>query len=554
MSPELGRVLRAIDSFAMDTKLNELIEQYLQETWEDQPVIASYLGIEGYDDKLGDYSADSFARRAKWNDGWYERFGGFDDHGLELDDQIDRDLIRSAIRGAQIMRSWESWKRDPGVYLGPGLQGIFTLFQHRLHPEEELVASAIARLEAIPALLEDGKKNLDPSVANPLMVERAAGQCGAGVAYFRKLVPQEVGDEKLRERISKAGEVASKAYEDFGSFIKELGTSAKGEWAIGEPRYSALLKEKEKLGYGTNEMLERGREAYDELAKEIAAFTLNWKGTEDWISVVEEGNKDHPPTEEKMREEYADWTEKARQFCKDHDLVTFPEGEECEVVPSPHFQRPLLAVASYSRPPAFQPSMKGHFFVPFAPEGTSDEEKQKRLESSQRGSIPTTSVHEAYPGHHWHITSMQENPRKIRKVIWTSYFTEGWALYTEKMMQEEGFFEEPAHELGYMVARIFRAARIVVDTSLHSGKMTFDEAVRFMMEKTGIPEPTAKAEVGRYCSWPTQAPSYLTGCLEIERMRGRWFAEGKGDLKSFHDTIARSGGLPIGLAERALLG
>lgn len=538
----------------MDKKLNELIEQYLQETWDDQPVVASYMGIEGYDNKLGDYSADSFTRRAEWNDAWYDRFASVTHDGLELDDQVDRDLILSAIKGAQIMRPWQAYKRDPGVYLGPGLQGIFTLFQHRLHPEPELVASAIARLEAIPAVLEEGKKNLDPSLASSLIVQRAAGQCAAGVAYFRKLVPQEVGDPELKDRISQAGEIASKAYEDFGGFLTGFAAAAKGDWAIGEERYSALLIDKEKLGYDTEEMLERGRAAYDELDKEIRAFTLNWKGTEDWIALVEEGNKDHPESEEQMRREYADWTEKARQFCKDRDLVTFPEGEECEVVPSPHFQRPLLAVASYSRPPAFQPSLKGHFFVPFAPEGTSEEEKQKRLESNQRGSIPTTSVHEAYPGHHWHITSMQENPRKIRKVIWTSYFTEGWALYTEKMMQEEGFFEQPAHELGYMVARIFRAARIVVDTSLHSGKMTFDEAVRFMMDKTGIPEPTAKAEVGRYCSWPTQAPSYLTGCLEIERMRGRWFAEGKGDLKSFHDTIARSGGLPIGLAERALLG
>jgi uncharacterized protein (DUF885 family) len=211
-------------------------------------------------------------------------------------------------------------------------------------------------------------------------------------------------------------------------------------------------------------------------------------------------------------------------------------------------------VASYNSPPAFKPSLTGHFFVPYPPEGTPDEDVQKRLQTNSYTIIPTIAVHEAYPGHHWHLVTLQSNPRPLRKVLSTSYFTEGWGLYTELMMMQEGFYDDPKHELGVADARIFRAARIVVDTSLHIGDMSFEEAVTFMMESTGFSEPTARAEVGRYCSWPTQASSYLTGSLEIERMRTRYFDEGRGDLRSFHDRLARSGALPIGLAERALMG
>jgi uncharacterized protein (DUF885 family) len=107
-------------------------------------------------------------------------------------------------------------------------------------------------------------------------------------------------------------------------------------------------------------------------------------------------------------------------------------------------------------------------------------------------------------------------------------------------------------------AMLFRAARIVVDTSLHMGEMGFDEAVAFMQAKANLPEPTARAEVARYCSWPTQAASYLTGCLEILGMRERYLARvGRSDvatLRAFHDRLAGSGGLPPALAERALLG
>jgi hypothetical protein len=150
-------------------------------------------------------------------------------------------------------------------------------------------------------------------------------------------------------------------------------------------------------------------------------------------------------------------------------------------------------------------------------------------------------AHEAYPGHHWHLTHVQTRPRLVRKVFGTPYFSEGWGLYVEEMMRRKGFFTDPRHELCQVDARLFRAARIVVDTSLHMGEMTVEEAVTFMSTKASLSEPTARAEVGRYCTWPTQASSYLTGALEIDRIHDLWMAQSRGSLREFHDTIAGSG-------------
>ena len=99
----------------------------------------------------------------------------------------------------------------------------------------------------------------------------------------------------------------------------------------------------------------------------------------------------------------------------------------------------------------------------------------------------------------------------MRKVYGTPYFNEGWALYAERVMRERGFFTDPLHELQHLSATIFRAARIIVDTSLHLGEMDVDQAIAFMRDKAALPEAVAVAEVGRYCWWPTQASSYLTG-------------------------------------------
>jgi uncharacterized protein (DUF885 family) len=269
--------------------------------------------------------------------------------------------------------------------------------------------------------------------------------------------------------------------------------------------------------------------------------------------VLDRLNKDHPPTPESMRQAYADATERARQFLRDHDLVSFTPGEECVVEPSPLYQRPILAVASYNSPPPFSSNRRGHFFVPFPPDGASEHEVQQRLENNSYSSIPTTSVHEAYPGHHWHLTTANQHASPIRRTFRTPYFTEGWGLYAEQVMREQGFFVDAREEMCQFEATLFRAARIIVDTSLHIGEMGFDQAVEFMRTKANLPEPTARAEVARYCAWPTQASAYLTGCMEILRIRERYFSQTGGSLRDFHNRLARSGGLPIALAEQAVL-
>ena len=534
--------------------LDDLLDEWLREEIAESPVSASALGIDGLDDQLGEFSATAFERREARAEHWQRTLEAIPDDGLDADQCIDRDLVLSALRGRAVMRDWAAWRRDPATYLGPCLSGVFVLFLHRLHPEPDLARAAAARLRAVPEVLADARANLDASLANRLIVQRAVGQCRAGIGYARSMVATEVHEPALGAALAEAGEVAAAAFESFLPVLEELASTAAGPYAIGEARYSGLLQERELLGYGAEEMRERGRAAWAQLDVEMSDLAERVAGSRDWRAVMEQVNAEHPGTPEEMRAQYEDWTERARQFLVDRELVTLPDGERCLVEPSPPFQRPVLAVASYNAPPAFKPSLVGHFFVPYPPDGTSPEEVQQRLADNSTQGVPTTAVHEAYPGHHWHLTWMQQHPRPLRQAVRTPYFTEGWALYAERMMREEGFFTDPRQELCHLDARIFRAARIVVDTSLHIGDMNVDEAVTFMSTKATLTEPTARAEVGRYCAWPTQASSYLTGSLEIERIRERFFAEGRGDLRTFHDAIAGSGGLPIALAERALLG
>ncbi len=535
----------------------ELTNDFLDAEFEDSPVRASGLGLTEYDERLDDLSETAFERRRAADTEWLERLRAVEVSSLTFDDAIDRDLVISILRGRQILEDFEVWRRQPDTYLNPGMQGIFSLFLHRLRPMEQLVDAAVARMKLIPQNLEDGKRNLRPDMVPAIFLDRAANQARAGARYVREILRAQVEDGALSAKLAEAGEASGSAYDGYVAFLEAMRPKATGEWMLGEERYSALLREKELLGFGARELRDRGQAAYDELAIDLTRCARELRGTDDWKAVLDELNEDHPRTPEEMRVGYEAWTERARVYLREHRLVSFPEGEECAVVPSPPFQRPVLAVASYMSPPPFSDRMLGHFFVPFPPDGASEDEIQKRLASNSYPGIPTTAVHEAYPGHHWHLVMSKANPSRLRQVFRTPYFSEGWALYAERMMREQGFFTDLRHEMNQYEATIFRAARIVVDTSLHMGEMTWDEAVIYMTTKTGLTEPTARAEVTRYCAWPTQASSYLTGSLEILRIREAFFAaHGSSDtnaLRAFHDGITSSGGLPIALAERAVL-
>jgi uncharacterized protein (DUF885 family) len=535
-----------------------LVDSFLEEEYEDSPTLASSLGLTEYDERLDDTSATAYERRRVSDLAWLGKFRAVADDGLAPAERIDRDLLVSVLRGRELYQPLEMWKRQPNYYLNPGLNGVFSLFLHRLRPERDLADAAAKRLAGVPTNIRDGVANLDFSRTPRVYAERAIGQAKAAARYARELVPAEVKDVSSKQRLTDAGAKAATAFDEFATYLELNKERATGDWAIGEELYSRLLREKELLPFGAAELRERGREQHELLSTEANRIATEIDGSGDWAKTCDRLNKIHAPTPDAMRDEYAEWTERARSFLRDTELVTLPPGETCTVEPSPPFQRPVLAVASYQRPPAFRDTLHGHFFVPYPPDGTPPEEVQKRLAGTCSAGIPTTAVHEAYPGHHWHLVMAKSNPSHARRIFGTAYFSEGWALYAERVMREQGFFTDPKHLLYQYEATIFRAARIVVDTSLHMGEMTFDEAVRFMVEKGNLTEPNARAEVGRYCSWPTQASSYLTGMLEIIDIRTRWLARrGKSDrpaLRAFHDAITAAGMLPTSLAEKAIAG
>ncbi len=533
--------------------VDDLLDNWILSEMERDPTRATALGLPGYDRRLGDLGAAAWEARPAQDRRAAAAIRSLELTRYPLEDQVDLVLVLSELAGRAAMEDWHTWRRDPSLYVDPCLDGVHLLWLHRLAPEAELVEASVARLAAVPEVLAAARDNLDPEVMPALFARRGAAAARAGAGFLADLLPAEVSDHQARRRLAEAGASAADALGSFAQWLEEGERASRGDWAIGEARYSALLTDRELLGVDAAGLHQRGLETYETLSAEMTELAERIDpGAGGWVPLLARLDAECPSTPEEMRADYERWCGLARDFLTDRELVSFPEGESCAVVPSPVFQRPLLAVASYQPPPPFSASRLGHFFVPYPPEGEPPEGVAQRLASNGYHAIPTTAVHEAYPGHHWHLVWSAQTRRPVRKVVTTSYFVEGWALYSEVMMRREGFFGDPRAELSHLGARIFRAARIVVDTALHTGEMTAEQAVDFMRRKVAMTQAVAVAEVERYCSWPTQAASYLTGSLQIEALRDRWQADGRGDLRSFHDSVAADPGLPVALVERRL--
>jgi uncharacterized protein (DUF885 family) len=473
-----------------DTVAAQLVDDQLAAA----PTLGSGLGLTEYDHLLPDMSPAAIEARERAEDAAIDRFAALPDDELSAEERVDRDLVVMVLRGRALMRDWSGWRRNADAYSGTALAGVHGLLLHRLRPEPELAEAVAARLRATPELLRQGERNLDPTLADPALLRRSLGQVAAGAGYARS-VAGEFPEGPARAAVADAGEVAAAAYERFGAHVEDLAGRARGTWVLGEQRYDALLRHAEGLSYGAREMRERGRSAYDDIAADMRARSREMRGHDDWRRLLEEIAADAPATPEEMLAAYTEATRQAREFCRARGLVTLPDDERCEVVPSAPFTRGVLAVAHYLQPPPFGAHNVGHFFVPYPPAGASPEQVRQRLATNNRHGLWSIAVHEAYPGHHWHFAHVAARPpvRPLRTVFGSTYFVEGWGLYSEELMREQGFFRTPEQELCQRDMRLFRAARIVVDISLHLGEMSVEDAVTFMSTKASLSVDTARA-------------------------------------------------------------
>lgn len=535
----------------MTEEISRLIDDILDRENELQPPAATFKGIHDFDEEWDDPGPEGIAAYEAFVDEYAARVEEAA-RTAEGDDVVDLALVRARLANYDIsLRVLDELRRNPIGVPATVVQTLFIMLVRDYAPLEERLGAMLARMQKVPAYCDRGKSAFERPVAR--FVELAAQIAAQGGPLLTKVIPgaAEQAGSKYAAEVATAGERAAAALDDFAAHVRELPT--REDFAAGREGFDRLLAEYHLLDYDADSLLAFGRESVAQSQAEMAALAEEIRPGATPAELVEEFKKDHPAADE-LLDYYREWMVRTRQFVIDKDLCGLPEGEELEVIPTPEFERAVMPYGAYMPAAPYESRQKGFFYVtPVDPDAPAEEREQK-LTGHNRAKVPIVALHEGYPGHHLQICWSNRITNRIRREFHSNPFIEGWALYCEDMMREQGFYEDERIILGQKKDTLWRAARVVLDASLHTGGMTFDEAVAFLIDVVSLERVNAEAEVRRYIYTPTQPMSYLVGRQEILALRDDYFRRNAGaSLRDFHDRLLAVGSLPVKLVRREVM-
>jgi uncharacterized protein (DUF885 family) len=465
----------------------------------------------------------------------------------DLEAEIDRTALLGDVRVATNKLKVElTHEKDPGFWLSHALEGLYVLLVDSDRSEDERKTAARARLQDLPRFLREGQETLNgcPRV----FVETALQISDAATELIRSVAGTlpSTDDPEFKGIVRGAQE----AVDDFVAFIGGdlLDNADENKFAIGDDAFNFRLHYQHALRSTAPEVYRYGIRLVEEVESEIAGMARGMGFTGAWPELVSKLRGDHPAASE-LVSSYRDEMHRAYEFVSEQGLATIPSGD-LNVVETPSFLRPMAPFAGYQAPGAFSENRTGTFMVSVPGGGVDPQLRSQMLRDHCYYDIPAIALHEGYPGHHLQILTAQEQPRMVRKVVTTPLMVEGWALYCEEMMGEEGFFRTPEERLFQKVQLLWRAIRVVVDVGLHTMSMSFEEAIDMLVDRAGLERTNAEAEVRRYCANPGYQLCYAVGLREIRALRDSYEAASGADfsIHDFHTKLLAYGGLPVSLA------
>lgn len=531
------------------TALDELGREYYDFWHALFPVEATWLGIHEHDARLGDLGAEGLQHAGERLRAFRQRLARIGDEGLSVAERVDRRLLAAAMRDLEIwLVDHAEWRRNPNLYAETPVMGIFLLATREFAPLEERLRSMLGRLRETPDVLAAARAN----VRRPprVYVEVALETCAGASQFLRGLVPQLAARvPELEAAVRAEAERAAAAYDSYADELRARLPSADGEFALGRALFDELLHVRHGLDLDAPALGALGRRLFAETLAQLEAEAAAIAPGRGWRELIAEARREHPAGNDLLpayRRELASLV----AFIRERDLVTIPPGERLEVIETPLFLRATLPYAAYMMPAPFEQDRTGRFLVTPVDASAPPEQQEAQLQEHAWPHLKLTALHEAYPGHHLQLVVASDVGGVIRKHAHSSLLAEGWALYCEQLMADQGYFTDPRARLFQLKDYLWRCARVFIDVGLHTEGMAVEEAERILVEEVGLAPASARAEVRRYTASPTQPMTYATGKWLLLQLRERYGA-GR-PLRQFHDALLASGTIPVPLVELEL--
>jgi len=543
-----ANVFKSQSAAAAAAALRKMADDYYAWRNENYPVRSSDTGLHTWDDRLTDYSPAKIAERAHHVRSLLEKVRAMKTDSWPKDARIDWILFRAQLEdvdfGNRILKFEHT---NPQVYTGECTNAIFSLLKKEYDTPRKRALAATARLKKMPSLLKQGLSNLQSPVK---LYAQLAIQSARSIdpllnkslmALDVDLAPNE------HEDLIKARDAALASLHSYADELEKRLPQMVDFSPMGEANYNYYLKHVLLLPLNGSEVETIGRA---ELARYRALEALL---PDPKLADPDPKRAAHiPPDQESFLKAYESREAEMISFLKEHNLITLPGYlGPFQIRQLPDAFKPTSPGGFMNPPGVYDKDPTGFFFIPTY----NPESKNFYIRAAIEDPRPILG-HEGIPGHFLQLSIANHLSDEIRRQHEDSVFVEGWALYGEEMLMRTGLYpnNSPAQGQILRLSR-YRAARIGVDVNLHTGRWSFEQAVKYFMDAGGLDREAAEGEAAGAASSPTQKISYITGKWQIMNLLGR-YKDRQGEnfrLGQFHDDLVKNGSLPISVIEWLLL-
>ncbi|WP_305804488.1 DUF885 domain-containing protein [Stenotrophomonas sp. YIM B06876] len=557
-----------------DARFAELSQKALDTWMQLSPVSATQIGDHRYDSELDDLSAAGQQRGVEASKALLAELEKIDVTQLGRENQVDAAILRNQLQ-SDIWNetTLQAWQWNPMTYNDLAGSAIYSLMAREFAPLPERLKSATARIEKIPQLFASARANLDPARVPKIHAETVAKQNQGILSLVDTFITPNIDqlDAAGQARLKTAIEGLKAAVAEQQQWLdKTLVPNAQGDFRIGAEKYDQKLKFALNSSLSRAEIGERARAELKRVRGDmygIAQVVLKDKPGAPAMPANPSDDQQQTAIEAALELAYADKPARDKvvedakaaldhstAFVREHDLMTLPDAP-VDIILMPEFQRGV-AVAYCDSPGPLDKNLKTFYAVSPIPDDWNDKQVDSFLREYNSRMIHLLSIHEGTPGHYlegWHSGKF---PSTLRAVLRSGLFAEGWAVYTERMMQEQGYLDnDPLFHLVQLKFYLRTIANALLDQGVHVDNWSRDQAMHLMTHDAFQQESEAAGKWVRAQLSSAQLPTYFVGAQEhfdtrkaVQEKQGANF-----NLKAYHDQILSYGAPPVRFARQLML-
>ena len=547
---------------AADATLAAFFRTYLDERFRLEPLAATQLGDHRFDDQLEDVSArsrDAWIAHARATLAALPKAVDFPrlTRGGQIDFEIFRHDLETTLWLADNSRPFED---DPRVYGGYISDSVYTLLAQSTRPKEVNLTNVIARMRRIPAIVDVARQTL----RNPprTILETAIRQNRGAIAFYESGLFELAGETPQLPALRAAAAPVAQQLRLYQLFLEgELMKRATGEWRLGRVRFAKKLELVLDAGFTADQVLADAEAEFGRVNREMYVVARQlWSryfpgralpvddepGRRQTVAEITAAvSREHGSPETLVSDARAT-VDRIKAFIRERDLLRLPEPDRCQVIEMPEFKRGNSLAYMESAPP-LEPAAVSLYAVSPPPADWGADRIRSFLEEYNQHMLQILTIHEAYPGHYVQLEYSNRSPSLIRRVLQSGVFIEGWAVYTEQMMLDQGYADGDLRVRLMQLKFYLRAVvNAILDHKLHCSGMTDDEAMKLMTEGAFQSEGEARLKVIRAKQSSTQLSTYFVGRMAHYRLRQQVQRElgDRFDLGRFHEAVLDHGSVP----------